>query len=97
MQRVYTLFSTTLLVAFVLMVALKSDSEFVKLESISFEETDIEDLEDSEKEEIEFQLKDINKFTAETTISTVNRTVLVDYHFAIKSNYRQISLPPPKV
>ena len=96
MQRVYAIFSAVLLAAFISMIALQLDSQIVESESFSIEEADLEDFEDKEKEEIQFHLKDLNRLTEKTTISTMNRMILVDYLFSIKSSSQKVSSPPPE-
>lgn len=96
MQRFYTLFSSVLLAAFVSLVALKINSEIVEQESVHIEEADLEDHQDNETEEIQFQLKDFNQSSHETSALVQNANILVSYHFAIKSSFQKVSSPPPK-
>lgn len=96
MHRFYILVSATLLTAFIAVLVLRRDSEMIEPELIKIEESDLEDVKEDKSEEIEFQLKDFDPFSKELALSTKNRTILVDYLFAIKSNYQQVSIPPPE-
>jgi hypothetical protein len=96
MQRFYALISTALLTAFIALVALKFDSKIFEQESVTIEEIDLEDIEGDETEEIQFQLKSFNRFSKEALSQSIDPKILVDYRFAIKSNFQKVSSPPPK-
>ncbi|MDG1333512.1 MAG: hypothetical protein P8P74_14345 [Crocinitomicaceae bacterium] len=95
MQRFYVLFSATLLSAFIALIALKVDAGILEQASVTIEEIDLEDKQ-GETEEIQFQLKDFNHHSSEDLAKTTNANILVNYHFAIKSNCQKVSSPPPK-